>query len=289
MSQVPKEILKQVRMIEIKTRKLVNNLMAGEYHTMFRGRGMTFAEFREYVPGDDIRSISWNVTARQGKPFIKKYDEERELTLMLAVDISGSGDIGSHNMIKGEVMAMIAAVLGFSAVKNNDQVGLILFSDRVEHFVPPKKGRAHILRILRDLLSFVPKGRGTNISVATDYIAGFLKKKSSVFIMSDFMSSDFQASLRTLGRKHDCVAVIVQDEFDLKPPKLGLVDFEDAETGETVTVDTSSPMFQSIYARNVKTMKAQRETELKRAQVDTIEIAVGPKYYEPLVRYFGSR
>jgi uncharacterized protein (DUF58 family) len=174
-------------------------------------------------------------------------------------------------------------------VKNNDQVGLILFSDRVEHFVPAKKGRGHILRILRDMLSFSARGRKTNISVATDYLAGILKKKSSVFILSDFMSSDFQASLRTLGRKHDCVAVVVQDQFDLKPPKLGLVDFEDAETGEIVTVDTSSPQFQGIYARNVRAMKSQRETELKRAQVDFIEVQVGPKYYEPLVKYFGSR
>lgn len=289
MSQVSKEILKQVKMIEIQTRRLVNNLMAGEYHTMFRGRGMTFAEFREYVPGDDVRSISWNVTARQGKPFIKKYDEERELTLMLAVDISGSGDIGSRNMIKGEIMAMLAAVLGFSAQKNNDQVGLILFSDRVEHFVPPKKGRAHILRILRDMLSFSARGRGTNISVATDYIAGILKKKASVFILSDFMSTDFQASLRSLGRKHDCIAVVIQDQFDLKPPKLGLVDFEDAETGEIVTVDTSSHQFQDVYAKNIRAMKVKRDLELKRAQVDSIEVPVGPKYYEPLVKYFGSR
>ena len=289
MSQVSKEVLKQVQMIEIKTRRLVNNLMAGEYHTMFRGRGMTFAEFREYVPGDDVRSISWNVTARQGKPFIKKYDEERELTLMLAVDISGSGDVGSRNMIKGEIIAMLAAVLGFSAVKNNDQVGLVLFSDRIEHFVPPKKGRAHVLRLLRDMLMFSAVGRKTNVGVAADYMAGMLKKKSSVFILSDFMSSDFQESLRTLGRKHDCVAVVVQDRFDLKPPQLGLVDFEDAETGEIITVDTSSPQFQQVYARNVKAMKSQRDLELKRAQVDSIEVAVGPKYYEPLVKYFAGR
>lgn len=286
---IPAEVLKKVKLIEISTRKLVNNLFAGEYHTAFKGRGMTFAEFREYVPGDDVRAISWPVTARAGKPYIKKYDEEREMTLMLAVDISGSGDFGSGNYFKGEIIAQLAAVLGFSATKNNDQVGLLLFSDQIEHFVPPKKGKGHVYRIIRDLLYFKPASRRTKISIGLEYLRGVLKKRSVIFVFSDFMDQGFQLPLRQLGRKHDTVAVIVQDPTELEVPLIGLVDFHDAETGEIVTVDTSSREFQRIYKRNLDEGKSAREVEFRRAQVEKIQIISGEKFVDPLVAFFQRR
>ena len=214
---LPPEILKKVKLLEISTRRLVNNLFAGEYHSAFKGQGMTFSEFREYVPGDDVRTISWPVTARAGKPYIKKFDEERELTLMLVVDISGSSQFGSGEYFKGEVMAHLAALLSFSASKNKDAVGLLLFSDQVEHYVPPKKGVSHVHRILRDLYYFKPKSHGTHITLALDYLYGVLKKRSHIFLLSDFMeNSSYDRALKMLHRKHDIVAVVVHDEMEKK-------------------------------------------------------------------------
>lgn len=286
---LPAEILKKVKLIEINTRKLVNNLFAGEYHTAFKGQGMQFAEFREYVPGDDVRSISWSLTAKAGKPFIKKYEEERELTLMLAVDISGSGEFGTGKYFKGEVLTYLAAILGFSAAKNNDQIGLLLFSDRIEHFVPPKKGKGHVHRMIRDLLYFKPKSRQTKISVSCDHLRSILTKKTTIFLLSDFLDEGFQKSLRFLGRKHDTVAIIVEDPAEQKLPNIGLVDVEDAETGEVMTLDTSDSMVRRKFEDGIRRRRELRDQELRLAQVDVIRVTSGENFVDPLIAYFRGK
>lgn len=286
---LPPEILKKVKLLEISTRKLVNNLFAGEYHTAFKGQGMTFADFREYVPGDDIRHISWPLTARTGKPFIKKFDEERELTLMLLVDVSGSTDFGSRDLFKGEVMAHLAALLAFSAAKNNDQVGLLLFSDQVEHFVPPKKGHGHVQRLLRDLYYHEPKSRETKLEPALQFLQGVLKKRAAVFIMSDFYDSRYDESLRLLGRKHDVVSVVVRDPMEQAWPAMGLVDLYDNETGEIMTVDTSSAAFRQQWIDLYREKEAERDKLLRQAQVDRVDVWLDKDFVDPLVKYFKSR
>jgi uncharacterized protein (DUF58 family) len=286
---LPAEILKKVKMLEIHTRKLVNNQFAGEYHTLFKGQGMTFADFREYVPGDDVRSISWALTARAGKPYIKKFDEERELTVILAVDVSGSSDFGTGEFFKGEVMTHLAALIAFSAVKNKDQVGLLLFSDQIEHFVPPGKGRGHVHRILRDLFYFKPKSRRTKISTALEYLQGMLKKKTVIFVVSDFMDENFDQSLRLLGRKHDVTALVVQDKTETNLPDMGVIDLQDAETGELVTVDTSSTVFKRSFENAIKQKKEIRDRLLKQSQVGRVEIDSGGNYVDPLIQFFKMR
>ena len=276
-------------MLEISTRKLVNNLFAGEYHTFFKGQGMTFAEFREYVAGDDVRAISWPVTARAGKPFIKKFDEERELTVMLAVDISGSSDYGSEKFFKGEVMTHISALLAFSAVKNKDQVGLILFSDQIEHFVPPKKGQGNVQRILRDLYYHKPKSHGTKINVVLSHLRSVLKKRSVVFLISDFLDEGYDRALRSLGQKHDVIAIVVKDKNENQFPRLGIVELQDAESGEIYTLDTSSNEFQEAWRKDRAQMELKRNNLLKLAQVDRIDVGTDDSFYEPLVEYFKSR
>lgn len=283
---LPPEILKKVKLLEISTRRIVNNLFAGEYHSAFKGQGMTFSDFREYVPGDEVRAISWAVTARTGKPFIKKFDEERERTLILAVDISGSANFGTQKYFKGEIITHLAALLSFSAQKNKDAVGLLLFSDQVEHFVPPKKTPGHIHRILRDLFYFEPKSKKTSIRTAAEHLSGILKKKANIFVFSDFMDQGFDKSLRMLGSKHETVAVIVRDPAELDLPAVGLVEVEDAETGEIVTVDTSSTVFRRDYLRLKQKQDELRRQELKRAQVDCIEILSDRDYVAPLISYF---
>ena len=286
---LPPEILKKVKLLEINTRKLVNSLFAGQYHSAFKGQGMTFAEFREYVAGDDVRAISWPVTARTGKTFIKKFDEERELTLMLVVDASGSLSFGSGEMMKGEIVTHLSALLGFAAAKNNDHVGLLLFTDQVEHFVPPKKGRGHIQRILRDLYYFKPKSKGTRIGVALEHLRGLLKKRATVFIFSDFQDQSFAQAVKLMSRKHDVVAVVVQDPAELDLPKVGLVDLLDAETGEVFTVDSSSPAFRRAYSEHMKGLRAAREKELRTAGVDRVEVVSGADFVDPLIAYFRKK
>lgn len=286
---LPPEILKKVKLLEISTRKLVNNIFAGEYHTAFKGQGMTFSDFREYVPGDDVRTISWALTARAGKPYIKKFDEERELLLILAVDVSGSSDFGTTQYFKGEVMTQVAALLAFSAVKNKDQVGLLLFSDQVEHFVPPGKGRGHVNRILRDLLYFKPKSRQTSLAVGLSYLQGAIKKRATIFVVSDFMDQGFDVPLRLLGRKHDVTAIVVSDPGELDLPKIGLVEFQDAETGDFITVDTSSEIFRRDYKQAVARTKENRDRQLKQAQVGRIDINTNSDPVDPLIKYFKSR
>lgn len=286
---LPAEILKKVKMLELSTRKLVNNLFAGEYHSAFKGQGMTFSEFREYSPGDDIRAISWPVTARTGKPFIKRFNEERELTLMLVVDVSASGSFGTKAYFKGEVIAHLAAILSFSAVKNNDPVGLILFSDQIEHFVPPKKGRGHVYRILRDLYYFKPRSEKTKVSVALEYLQGVLRKRATVFLFSDFMDTGYDRALRQISRKHDLISCVIQDAAEIEIPDIGLVELEDAETGEVFTADTSAMNFRIEYAEHMKKLKDDRDQLLKKAQVERIDIMTGEEFADPLIAYFRRR
>lgn len=286
---LPPEILKKVKLLEISTRKLVNNLFSGEYHTAFKGQGMTFADFREYVPGDDIRHISWALTARAGKPFIKKFDEEREMTLMLLVDVSGSTDFGSQNLFKGEAMAHLAALLAFSAAKNNDQVGLLLFSDQVEHFVPPKKGQGHVQRILRDLYYYEPKSRETKLEPALRFLQGVLKKRSAIFVMSDFLDKGYDEALRWLGRKHEVVSVVVRDPLEKKLPPLGLLDLWDNEIGDVITVDTSSASFQREWEQLRKKRDEERDRLLKKSQVERIDIWLNEDFVDPLIKFFKMR
>jgi uncharacterized protein (DUF58 family) len=286
---LPPELLKKVKLLEIQTRKKVNNVFLGEYHSAFKGQGMTFSEFREYVPGDDVRQISWPLYARTEKVYIKKHDEEREMTVMLAVDVSGSQDFGSQEYFKGEVAAHVAAMLSFTAVSNKDAVGLVLFSDQIELYVPPKKGRAQCLRIIRDLYYHKPASRGTNISLALDHLLGVLKKKAHVFVVSDFLDKNFEMSLRRLGSKHDTVAVVLEDKLEVEIPKLGLVDFEDPETGEFVAVDTSSRQFQTEYRKYLDAMARERTQELRRAQVDTIMVRTDQDLVTPLLQFFKRR
>jgi len=287
---LPPEILKKVKLLEINTRKLVNSTFAGQYHSAFKGQGMTFSDFREYVAGDDVRAISWNLTARTGKTYIKKYEEERELTIILAVDVSGSMGFGSKNYLKGEVITHLAAILAFSAAKNNDNVGLLLFTDQVEHFVPPKKGRGHIQRILRDLYYHEPKTQNTRIGVASEYLSGILKKRATIFLMSDFLSPEpFGQMLKRLSRKHELISVVVSDEAEMTVPDMGLIDYYDPETEEIITLDTSSARFRKIVYEEFKKYRNFREDEFRKAQIDRIDVPNTGDYVDPLLNYFRKR
>lgn len=286
---LPPELLKKVKLLEINTRKVVNNVFAGEYHTAFKGQGMTFADFREYVPGDDVRTISWHLTARTGKTFVKTFEEERELTLILAVDVSGSSDFGSGIYFKGEVMAHMAAVLAYSAVKNKDQIGLLLFSDQVELYIPPKKGRGHVHRLMRELYFYKPKSHKTDLKTAFMFLQGILKKRASIFVMSDFVSDTYEQSLRLLGKKHEVVACVVRDPLETGLQGIGLVDLQDPETGEVVTVDTNSPSFLSAWKTESLRRKGERDRQLRQAQVERIEVNSSDDFISPLVQFFRNR
>jgi len=286
---IPREILKQVRRIEISTRGLVNEVFSGEYHSVFKGRGMSFAEVREYQYGDDVRSIDWNVTARTGMPFVKIFDEERELTVMLVVDVSASGDFGTRERLKGEVAVEICALLAFSAIKNNDKVGLIIFSDRIEKFVPPRKGRRHVLRVLRELLYHRPEGRGTDITAALEHLTHVQRKRAVTFLVSDFQDEGFEKALAVAGRRHDVIAVRMGDERERELPALGYLDLEDPETGERVTVNTSNPEFRTAFAQRVERTRAELDQSLRKSKVDVIDIDTGRPYVKPLMRFFQER
>ncbi len=286
---IPREILKKVRRIEISTRGLVNEVLSGEYHSVFKGRGMNFAEVREYQYGDDIRSIDWNVTARTGAPFVKVFEEERELTVMLVVDVSASGDFGTRERMKGEVAVEICALLAFSAIKNNDKVGLIIFSDQVEKFVPPRKGKRHVLRVLRELLYHRPEGRGTNIRAALDYLNHVQRKKAVTFLVSDFRDSGFEKALAVAGRRHDLIAVRVGDLRERELPSLGLLELEDPETGERVVVNTSDARFRAAFTERSLASRGELDRTLRRGKVDVIDIETGEPYLQPLMRFFKDR
>ncbi|MEK9501127.1 DUF58 domain-containing protein [Gaopeijia maritima] len=286
---IPREILKQVRRIELSTRGLVNDVLSGEYHSVFKGRGMNFAEVREYQYGDDIRTIDWNVTARAGTPFVKIHEEERELTVMLVVDLSASGEFGTRGRFKAEVAVEICALLAFSAIKNNDKVGLIIFTDRVEKFVPPRKGRRHVLRVLRELLYHRPEGTGTDIAAALDYLNHVQRRRAVTFLVSDFLDDGFEKPLAVAGRRHDLVAVRLRDEREVELPPLGILAIEDPETGERLVVDTSRPAFRARFSETVARRREALDRRLRRSKVDVIDIETGEPYDRPLMRFFRDR
>ena len=294
MQETENDILKRVRKIEIKTRGLSNEIFAGKYHTAFRGRGMSFSEVREYRAGDDVRDIDWNVTARSRKPHIKVYEEERELTMMLLVDVSASRMFGSTDRLKKNIITEIAAVLAFSAAQNNDKVGCIFFSDRVEKFIPPKKGRAHVLMIIKELISFMPENNGTDISEGLRYLTNILKKRSTAFVLSDFMDTAdgrarFEDALKIASGKHDMVGIRVYDRREQQLPDVGILELKDAETGEKVWVDTASRAVRDAYARNWEQTSALIDSSLKRCRVDNVEIATGEDYVTSLMKLFKRR
>lgn len=284
-----KELLKKVRQLEIRTRGLVNQVFSGEYHSVFKGRGIEFSEVREYQYGDDIRMIDWNVTARFNHPFIKIFEEERELTVILVVDMSGSQFFGSHSALKKDVAVEISAILAFSAMKNNDKVGLIIFTDHIEKFVPPRKGHAHVLRIVRELLSFEPSRRTTNIRGALEYLNHVQKKRSIIFVISDFMDSDFGTALRIAGKRHDLVGVVLEDPRERELPNVGLIELRDAETNITRLIDTSNSQVRFLYSQSMSQMQQLRESLFVKSRLDAIKIRIDKPYLKPLVDFFRLR
>ncbi|HHS12510.1 MAG TPA: DUF58 domain-containing protein, partial [bacterium] len=265
---IPREILKKVHRLEITTRGLVNDVFSGEYHSVFKGRGMEFSEVREYQVGDDIRTIDWNVTARYGKPFVKVFEEERELTVILMVDASSSGEFGSFDRMKGEIGVEICALLAFSAIKNNDKVGLIIFTDQVEKYIPPRKGKSHVLRVLRELLYFKPEDRMTDVGGALEFLNRVARRRSVVFLVSDFLSKDFERPLRIANKKHDLVAVHLVDPRETELPDVGYLELEDAETGERILVDTSDSHLRRLYAETSAEIMTRRDRLFKSMNVD---------------------
>ncbi len=286
---IPKEILKKVRQIEIRTGRLVNDVFAGEYESIFKGRGMEFHEVREYVPGDDIRSIDWNVTARAGHPYVKKFIEERELTVIIMADMSGSGSFGTRNKMKVELMAEIGAVLSFSAIKNNDKIGLLLFTDKVEKFIPPKKGRPHVLRVIRELLYYKPAPTQNSIHSALEYLGKVLKKRAVIFLMSDFMDSGYERLLRILNKRHDIVGISISDPREKELPDIGLVEFEDAETGEILLLDTGDDLLKKEFANRRLSLIESRNRAFRSMSLDAIDIFTDKPYIEPLILFFRMR
>jgi len=283
------EILKKIKTLEIKTRGLVETAFAGDYHSVFKGRGMNFEDVREYQAGDEIRSIDWNVTARMGTAFIKKFTEERELTVMLIVDVSASGNFGSTSQSKRELAAEVACLLAFSAIRNNDKVGLVLFTDRVELFIPPKKGRSHTLRLIREILFFEPQGRGTQPGLALDYLNKIVTRRAVVFFISDFQAPDFSQALAVSGRRHDFIAIHIHDEREKVFPNVGIITLEDAETGEQVEVNTADRSMRTQFADLVDKSETELSRTLRRNNIDTIALRTGDDYLPALRSFFKQR
>jgi uncharacterized protein (DUF58 family) len=294
---IPREILKKIRQIELRTNRIVTETLAGQYHSVFKGQGMNFDEVREYQPGDDVRAIDWNVTARMNHPFIKKFVEERELTLMLVVDVSGSGLFGSRDQSKRELAAEIASVLAFSAIRNNDKVGLILFSDEVEKFIPPRKGRSHVLRVIREVLFFEPKRRGTDLNAALEFLMRVQSHKAIVTVISDFLtpadggklSRALQTSLRMANRKHDVVAVQITDKHELELPALGRLILEDAETGEILEVNTGSASSRDAFALRQQKQIGELSKQFRSSGIDSIQLRTNEAYGATLGKFFETR
>jgi uncharacterized protein (DUF58 family) len=286
---IPKEILKKVRRIEITTRGMVNDVFSGEYHSVFKGRGMDFSEVREYQIGDDIRTIDWNVTARIGHPYVKVFEEERELTVMLLVDASFSSEFGTHERMKGEIAAELCALLAFSAIKNNDKVGLIIFTDKIEKFVPPRKGRSHVLRVLRELLFFKPEDRQTDIGLSLEYLSRVIRRRSTVFLVSDFLSKDYTRALRIANKKHDIVGIHIVDPRELALPDVGYIELEDAETGETLLINSFDRKVRQLFGKRTSDAMSQKEKLFRSMNVDSIVIRTDESYFEPLIRFFRMR
>lgn len=285
-----KDLLKKVRKIEIKTRRLSDHIFSGEYHTSFKGRGMTFSEVRQYQYGDDIRAIDWNVTARYNEPYIKVFEEERELTMMLMVDISGSESFGTRSQLKSEIVTEIAATMAFSATQNNDKIGLVLFSDQVELYIPPKKGKSHVLRIIRELIEFEPKSKKTDLSQALKFLSATQKKKAIVFVISDFMvEEDYEKTLKIAGKKHDITGVRVYDIREEKMPDIGMVEMEDAESGEIMVVNTGSKAIRAEYEKNYRDKVDYFRDTFSKCGSGTVNTRVDESYVTKLLGYFKSR
>ena len=287
--QDAKRILSKIRRLELKTRALVETAFAGQYRSVFKGRGMNFEEVREYQPGDEVRTIDWNVTARLGHPFVKKFTEERELTVMLVVDVSASGAFGSVHLSKRELAAEVACVIAFSAIRNNDKVGLLLFSDHVELFIPPKKGRIHTLRLIREILFFEPRGRGTAPARALHYLNRVLTRKAAVFLLSDFQTDLFERELGITARRHDLIALPVLDPRESALPDAGLVVFEDAETGEQIEVNTSDASVRAAYEHLVERRREEWERTFRRKRIDSIALTTDQDYLPALREFFRTR
>jgi uncharacterized protein (DUF58 family) len=286
---VSPEVLRQVKLLELQTRGMVNSLFTGEYRSVFKGQGMEFAEVREYQAGDEVRSIDWNVTARMSRPFVKRYIEERELTVMLAVDLSGSERFGTRGRFKSELASELAAVLAMSAIRNNDRVGAVLFTDRIEHVVPPRKGRRHALRLMRDLLVWEPLGSKTDLPAALEYTMKMLAHKSIIFVVSDFQAENLEHPLKLLAQRHDVVAVTVDDPSEQVLPDIGLARFVDPETGATIDIDTSDPQVRAQFAATVEEEIASRRRLLRRLAIDEIPVHTDGSVVEPLIRFFRAR
>jgi len=286
---IPREVLNKVRRIEITTRSMVRDTFAGNYESIFKGRGMEFDEVREYQPGDDIRNIDWNVTARTGWLHVKKYVEERELTVLIVFDASGSFDFGTATRLKRELAAEVGAVLAFAAIRNNDKVGLLIFTDEIEAFVPPRKGRKHVLRIIREILHFRPRSKGTNIASALEHAMRVVKRHSVMFCISDFRDSGYESALTVANRKHDVVAVTVTDPKEMEIQPLGLIEVEDGETGERVILDLSRKKFANMFSEAAAGVRDRRKAVFTRAKVDEIGLKTDEDYVEPLVRFFQER
>jgi uncharacterized protein (DUF58 family) len=287
--QTPAEILKKIRALEIKTKGLVQSAFAGDYHSVFKGRGMNFEDVREYQPGDEIRAIDWNVTARLGNAFVKKFTEERELTVMLVVDVSASGNFGSVAQSKRELAAEVACLLAFSAIRNNDKVGLVLFSDRVELFIPPKKGRSHTLRLIREILYFEPQGRGTLPGLALDYLNHVVTRRSVVFFISDFQAEDFSSALTITSRRHDLIAIRIDDEREESIPDVGIITLEDAETGEQIELNTGDRRTRTRFAEAARAQRDEVTHTLRRNSIDAIALRTGDDYLPALRAFFKQR
>jgi uncharacterized protein (DUF58 family) len=289
MSEKTADILKKVRRIELKTRGISNALFSGEYHSAFKGRGMAFSEVREYQPGDDIRTIDWNVTARFNNPYVKIFEEERELTVVLLIDVSASDSFGTDHQLKKDLITELAAVLAVSAIQNNDKVGVILFTDRVEKFIPPKKGKSHILRIIRELLGFEPVHKKTDVGEAVKYFYNAIKKRSIGFIISDFLTGDFSDELKMANRRHDVIALQIYDRRELELPKMGMVQFADPETGEKSWVNTNSKKIRDAYVKNAEDHSKRIKETFKKSGVDFAKIRTGESYVAPLLNLFKNR
>jgi uncharacterized protein (DUF58 family) len=283
------ELLKKVRKIEIKTRGLSRHIFSGEYHSAFKGRGMSFSEVRNYQYGDDVRNIDWNVTARTGDPHIKIFEEERELTVMLLIDWSGSSFFGTTNQMKNELLTELSAVLAFSAINNNDKVGVLFFTDRIEKFIPPKKGKQHILRIIREMLNFEPEGKGTDVGMALEYLNNLIKKRSITFLLSDFMTKGYETPLRIAARRHDVIGMHLYDQREAELPNVGLIRALDGETGKVGWIDTAIPEVRKAYADNFSQNLNYFQNVFRKTGADTVSIRTDEKYVNALLRFFKKR
>ncbi len=286
---IPHELVKKIRRIQIRTSHRVDDMLAGEYLSAFKGRGIEFEEVRPYQPGDDVRTIDWNVTARYGEPFVKLFREERELTVMLLVDVSASQGLGTHFQTKRELVTELGSTLAFSAIKNNDKVGLMMFTDGIEKFVPPRKGSRHVLRCIRELLYCHPIGQGTNLAAALNQLNHTIKRRSVVFLVSDFLDSGYEKSIRVANRRHDIIPVVVRDRREFEMPNIGLIELRDSETDAITTFDTASRRQRSMYAERARQQAAKRDESFKRLKMDPIHISTGEDFIDPLREFFHRR